>query len=134
MAPAHTDGDSIIWFEGENVVHMGDLYFNGFYPFIDASSGGRVAGMLAAAASVLERIDGNTKIIPGHGPLSNKQELTAYRKMLATLSERVAEQKRAGKTVEEVMASKPTADHDEQWGGGFLNPDNFVRVLYSALP
>jgi len=131
--PAHTDGDAIIWFEEQDVVHLGDLYFNGFYPFIDAASGGDAAGMLAAIDEVLSRIDGETKIIPGHGPLSNRRELERYRNMLATLSERVARSKRAGKSVEEVVASKPTADHDAKWGGGFLNPDAFVQVLYSAI-
>lgn len=131
--PAHTDGDSIVWFEDANVVHMGDLYFNGFFPFIDASSGGDVQGMLDAVDAVLGRIDAKTKVIPGHGPLSNRAELQVYRKMLATLSGRVSKLIAEGKSLEEIIASKPTADYDAKWGGGFLNPDAFVRVLHSAL-
>ncbi len=131
--PAHTDGDAIIWFEGRNVVHMGDIYFNGIYPFIDATSGGDVAGMLAAVDRVLARVDVYTRIIPGHGPLSNEAELRVYREMLETLSERVAKLAREGRSVEEIIARKPTADYDAKWGGGFLKPDSFVRVLYSVV-
>ncbi len=131
--PAHTDGDSIVWFQGANVVHTGDIYFNGMYPFIDASSGGDVGGMFVAVDRVLAQVDDDTKIIPGHGPLSNRAELVVYREMLKTLSERVAKLIREGKTVEEVVASKPTADHDAKWGGGFLKPDPFVQVLYAVL-
>lgn len=131
--PAHTDGDAVVYFAPANVVHTGDIFFNGFYPFIDQSSGGDVRGMLAAIDSVLARVDDETKIIPGHGALSNRQELKTYRAMLATLSERVADAIEDGKTVEEVLAMKPTADHDAQWGGGFLKPEQFVRILYGLL-
>ena len=87
VAPAHTDGDAIIHFKEANAVHMGDTYFNGFYPFIDVSTDGGIDGMIAAADKVLAMIDDETKIIPGHGPLSNKAELMAYRDMLVTVRE-----------------------------------------------
>lgn len=132
-APAHTDGDAVIYFKDANVVHTGDLYFNGFYPFIDAGSGGSVAGVIAGVTEVLARIDENTKVIPGHGQLSNKAELTAYRDMLKTLYGRIKALKEQGKSLEEVKAAKPTADYDAQWGGGFLAPEVWVELVYSAI-
>jgi len=132
-APAHTDGDAIIYFENANVVHTGDLYFNGLYPFIDAHSGGSVAGVIAAVSQVLERIDDDTRVIPGHGPLSNKAELTAYHDMLETLHGRIKALKAQGQSLDEVKAANPTADYDAQWGNGFLAPDVWVALIYSAL-
>lgn len=130
---AHTDGDSIIYFEPANVVHAGDTYFNGFYPFVDFSSGGDPEGVIAAVDSMLARIDDQTKIIPGHGPLSNRKELAAYRKMLGTVVDRISAAIAEGKTIDEVSAMKPTAEFDSEWGDGFLSPDQFVRILYRGL-
>jgi cyclase len=112
---AHTDGDAIVYFRKGNIIHMGDLYFNGLYPFIDSASGGRIDGVVAAADRVLALADDKTVIIPGHGPLSNKAELKAYRDMLATVSGRVKAQIAAGKKLEEIIAAKPTADYDAKW-------------------
>jgi glyoxylase-like metal-dependent hydrolase (beta-lactamase superfamily II) len=131
--PAHTDGDSLIFFEGKNVVHMGDTYFNGFYPFVDFSTGGEPRGMVAAVDLVLARIDDETQIIPGHGPLSDRLALLAYREMLNTNCDRIAAAIATGKSVEEVVAMKPTADFDAKWGKGFLAPDQFVQILYRGL-
>ena len=133
VAPAHTDGDSVIRFEKANVIHTGDLYFNGFYPFIDTSSGGSIEGMIAGVDRILEIADDSTKIIPGHGPLSNPQELKAYRTMLETVRDRVAKLKAEGKSADEVVAAKPTADLDEVWGKGFLPPDIFVKLVYDGM-
>ncbi len=133
IGPAHTDGDSVIYFKKANVVHTGDLYFNGFYPFIDASSGGSVAGMVEAIENILSRTDESTKIIPGHGSLSDKKELEAYRQMLATVHTRIRSLKNKGKTLDEIVAAKPTADFDEKWGKGLLAPDKWVEVVYSSL-
>jgi cyclase len=130
---AHTDGDSIIYFEPANVVHAGDTYFNGLYPFVDFSSGGDPEGMIAAIDSLLARIDDKTKIIPGHGPLSNRKELTAYREMLSTVVDRISTAIAAGKTVEQISAMKPTAEFDAEWGDGFLSPDQFVQILFMGL-
>jgi cyclase len=130
---AHTDGDSIVEFRKSNVVHMGDTFFNKLYPFIDTSSGGSVAGVLAAADRVLKMVDDNTKIIPGHGPLGSKGDLKAYRDMLAAISAGIQRQIKAGKTLEQVVASKPTAKYDEVWGKGFLAPEKFVTMLYGNL-
>ncbi|MDN3639498.1 MBL fold metallo-hydrolase [Simiduia curdlanivorans] len=132
-APAHTDGDAIVFFDKANVVHMGDTYFNGFYPFIDASSGGSVLGVIQAVDSVLKKIDGKTKIIPGHGKLSNKAELQAYHDMLAAVYAEVKKLKAKGMSVEAVVAAKPTAKFDAKWGAGFLAPDVWVALVYGAM-
>jgi len=133
VARAHTDGDAIVQFRKSNVIHMGDTFFNKLYPFIDTSSGGTVNGVLAAADLVLRLADDNTKIIPGHGPLGTAADLQAYRDMLAAVSGRVRQLIRQGKTLEEVVAAKPTAKYDEAWGKGFLPPEKFVAMLYGNL-
>ena len=130
---AHTDGDTIVHFAKSDVIHAGDTFFNKLYPFIDTSSGGSVAGVLAAADRILKMAGDKTKIIPGHGPLGDKADLKAYRDMLAAVSGRVASQVKQGKKLEEVVASKPTAQFDEAWGKGFLTPDKFVEMLYGTL-
>jgi len=130
---AHTDGDSVVHFTRSNVTHMGDTFFNGLYPFIDTSSGGSVAGVLAAVDRELKAAGDNTKIIPGHGPLATKADLKAYRDMLAAVSGKVAAQIKQGKKLEEVVASKPTAQYDAKWGKGFLAPEKFVEMLYGNL-
>ncbi len=130
---AHTDGDSIVQFRKSNVVHMGDAFFNRLYPFIDTSSGGSVAGVIAAVDRILKVAGDDTKIIPGHGPLGNKADLKAYREMLAAVSGNIRSQIGAGRTLEQVIASKPTAKYDEVWGKGFLPPEKFVAMLYGNL-
>lgn len=130
---AHTDGDAIIYFEKANVVHMGDTFFNGFYPFVDAGSGGSLKGVIAAVAQVLQRIDSDTRIIPGHGPLATKAQLQDYHQMLTTVHARISKLKAGGKSLEQVVAAKPTADLDGQWGKGFLKPDQWVAIIYEAI-
>ena len=130
---AHTDGDTVVQFAKSDVIHMGDTFFNKMYPFIDTSSGGSVAGVLAAADRVLKLAGDKTKIIPGHGPLGTKADLKAYRDMLAAVSGQVAAQIKQGKKIEEVVASKPTAKLDAAWGKGFLTPEKFVEMLYGNL-
>jgi cyclase len=133
IPPAHTDGDSIIQFRKANVLHGGDTFFNGMYPFIDLSTGGSVNGMIAAADRMLALAGDGTKIIPGHGPLATKVELKVFRDMLATARDRVAPLVKAGKTLEQVTAAKPLADLDAKWGQGFLKADTFVSILYKDL-
>jgi len=130
---AHTDGDAILWFKKGNIVHMGDCFFNGLYPFIDASSGGSPEGTVEAVDKILAMVNEQTKIIPGHGPLSDKAGLKAFRDMLATVTGRVKEMKNAGKKLEDVVAAKPTADFDEKWGKGFLAPAKFVEMIYNGV-
>ena len=112
---------------------MGDVMFNRLYPFIDTSSGGTVEGVVAAVDRTLKEVGERTRIIPGHGPLANRADLQAYRDMLATISGRIREQMRAKRTLEQVQASKPTAEFDAVWGKGFLKPDKFVEMLYKNL-
>ncbi|HTQ96135.1 MAG TPA: MBL fold metallo-hydrolase [Candidatus Acidoferrum sp.] len=131
--PAHTDSDIYIYFQKANVIHMGDTFFNGFYPVIDASTGGKINGMIAAADKILPLADNNTKIVPGHGPLGNKAELTRYRDMLVVARDRVQKLKAAGKSVDEIAASKPFADLEDTWGKGFFNGDVFVKMVYTSL-
>jgi cyclase len=130
VPPAHTDGDSVVHFRKANVLHGGDTFFNGIYPFIDLSSGGSVAGVIGAADRMLALAGDGTKIIPGHGPLATKADLKAYRDMLETTSGRVAAQVKAGKTLEEVTASAPTAEFEAKWGQGFMKAAPFVAILY----
>ena len=130
---AHTDGDAIIHFRKGNVIHTGDTYFNGLYPFIDSSSGGTPDGVIAAADRILAIADYNTKIIPGHGPLSNKAELKVYREMLATVTGRIRALLQQGKKLDDILAAKPTADFDERWGKGFLPPPKFVEMIVNGL-
>ncbi len=133
VPPAHTDGDAIVHFRRADVVHMGDTYFNGLYPYIDISSGGSVDGIIAAADRVLAMAREGTRIIPGHGPLSGRAELRAYRDMVATVRDRVRVLVREGKTLQQVQAAKPSAEFDARWGQGFMKPDSFVRVVYESV-
>jgi cyclase len=133
ILPAHTDSDIYIRYETSNVLHMGDTWFNGFYPFIDTSTGGRIDGMIAAAERGLSLADADTKIVPGHGPMGDKAALGKYRDMLVVVRDRVKAQKSAGKSLQEVVAAKPTADLDAVWGNGFLKPEQFVTIVYSSL-
>ena len=133
LPPAHTDGDSVVHFKKANVIHMGDLFFNGLYPFIDASTGGSVDGMISAADKVLALANDTTQIIPGHGPMATKADLQAFRGMLAGVRETMKPLVDAGKTLAEVQAAKPTQAFDETWGKGFLKPEQFVAVAYAAM-
>jgi glyoxylase-like metal-dependent hydrolase (beta-lactamase superfamily II) len=130
---AHTDGDAIVHFRRADVMHMGDIFFNGFYPFIDASSGGSADGVIAAVDRALALATDKTRIIPGHGPLATKADLKVYRDMVATVQGRVRSQLAAGKSVQEIVDSKPTKEFDEKWGNGFIKPDSWVTMLATAL-
>ena len=133
VARAHTDGDSIVRFRKANVVHMGDTFFNGNYPFIDVDSGGSIDGVIAAADRVLASIDAGTKLIPGHGPLGTKADLQTYREMLAGIRDRVKALIAQGKTLDQVIAARPTAQWDATWGKGFMKPDLFVGFVHRSL-
>src|SRR5438874_2704059 len=133
VPPAHTDTDVALRFEKANVLHTGDVFFNGFYPYIDGSTGGRIDGMIEAADRLLSLADADTKIVPGHGPLGTKSDYAKYREMLSTAADRVRKLKASGKSVEDAIAAKPLADLDADWGKGRLNGDGFVKVVYSTL-
>jgi glyoxylase-like metal-dependent hydrolase (beta-lactamase superfamily II) len=133
VASAHTDGDSIIYFPDANVFHMGDCFFSGMYPFIDAGSGGSIHGVIAAADQVLELAGDDTRIIPGHGPLSGRAELAAYRDMLVAIRDRIQPLIDAGNSRDEIIAAHPSEDFDETWGGGFMQPDVWIGIIYDGM-
>ena len=133
IPPAHTDTDISVYYAKANVLHAGDVFFNGIYPFIDAGTGGTIDGMIAGAERLLNLAGNATRIVPGHGPLTDKAGLTRYRDMLATSRDRVQKLKSAGGTLEEVQAARPTADLDETWGMGFMMPNDFVALVYGTL-
>jgi glyoxylase-like metal-dependent hydrolase (beta-lactamase superfamily II) len=130
---AHTDGDLLLWWEDANVVHVGDVYCSGMYPFIDLGSGGSLAGLVAALETVLSRADSRTIIIPGHGPVSNRAELAAYRDMLVATGRRVRELIGEGRNLDEVLAAHPTAAYDAAYGHGSMTVERFVGILYEDL-
>ena len=133
VEPAHTDGDSIIHFRHANVLHMGDTFFKGAYPYIDVSSGGSIDGVIAAADTALKLCNDQTKIIPGHGELADADDLRAYREVLQAVRDRVRSLVDAGKTREEVIATKPSAEFDADWGGGFMQPDIWIGIVYDGM-
>jgi cyclase len=132
VPPAHTDTDILVRFAKTNVLHLGDVFFNGFYPFIDASTAGNIDGMIAASDRALKMADAQTKIVPGHGPIGDRAALTAYRDVLAAVRDRVQKAKRAGRTLAEVQADKPSAEFDGKWGQGLMQPDAFVGLVYQT--
>lgn len=133
VPPAHTDTDILVYFPKADVLHMGDLFFNGIYPFIDAGTGGNIDGMIAASGTALKMVTARTRIVPGHGPLATRGSLEAYRAMLSAMRDRIAAEKKAGKTLAEVKAAKPSASFDAAWGKGFMAPDDFVALVYNTL-
>ncbi len=130
---AHTDGDALVYFPKSNVIHMGDTYFQATYPFIDVTSGGTIDGLIRAVNKVLFMANDETVIIPGHGSLSNRTELIAYRDMLQTLSNRMKQALQADMSIEEIKAAKLTSEYDERWGQGWMKPDTFLDILYTDL-
>ena len=133
LAPAHTDSDIYVHFQNANVIAMGDLFFNGMYPYIDPGTGGTIDGMIAAAVKILSLADNHTKIVAGHGPLGNKADLTKSRDMLITSRDRVLKLKSEGKSALEAVAEKPFADLDAAWGQGIVNSDQWIQIVYLTL-
>ena len=133
VAPAHTDSDIYVHFQKANVISMGDLFFNGMYPYIDPVTGGAISGMIAVADKILSLAGNDTKIVAGHGPLGNKADLTKSRDMLVTSRDRVQRLQSAGKSALEAVAEKPFADLDSAWGQGIINSDQWVQIVYLTL-
>jgi len=131
--PAHTDGDISIYFAEADVLHTGDTFWNGHFPFIDYSTGGNIEGMIKAAEANLAMVTDKTIVIPGHGPIGGKKELTGYRDVLVTIRDRVGALKKQGKSLDEVVATKPAAEYDAKWGTGFINGDFFTKLVYKGL-
>jgi len=129
---AHSDADAVFYFRNENVIHTGDMVFSRGYPFLDIAHGGSINGYIDGVDIILEMINDGTKIIPGHGPVSNKSELKTFRNMLAKIRDRISGLIKEGKSFEEAAASKPTADFDESWKMG-MGTDLFIRLIFDNL-
>ena len=128
----HTDSDISVTFAEANIVHVGDTYWNGIYPFIDYSTGG-IDGMIAASDANLAATTNDTIIIPGHGrPVSNKAELKEFRDVLVAIRENVAKQKQ-GRSRDETVVAKPTAAFDAKWGQFVIDPGYFTRLVYEGV-
>jgi glyoxylase-like metal-dependent hydrolase (beta-lactamase superfamily II) len=133
VASAHTDSDIIVRWQEADAVFLGDLFFNGSYPLVDLASGGSLAGTVAALEGVLARIDAQTIVIPGHGPVATRADLAAYRDMLVAIGRKVREQIEAGSSLDEVLALKLTTEFDERYGKGAVSPERFIRTLFRDL-
>lgn len=133
VAHGHTDGDSIIHFPASNVIHMGDMYFNTLYPYVDLDAGGSIQGMVHAADLALSLADDSTRIIPGHGPLAITEDLRAYRDYLIKASANVQALIDEDKNLQEIIAAEPTAEWDEELGKTWITPAQFVTFIYNSL-
>jgi len=130
--PSHTDGDISAYFVEADVLHCGDTWWNGHYPFIDYSTGGNIKGMIKAAEANLARVTEKTIVIPGHGKIAGKPELAEYRDMLITIHDRVAALRKEGKSLEEIIATNPTAVYDSKWATSFITGDVFTKLVYAG--
>jgi len=133
VANGHTDGDSIIHFPDSNVIHMGDMYFSGSYPYVDLDAGGSIQGMVVAADLALSMADESTRIIPGHGPLAMTEDLKNYRDFLVNASTNVQTLIDQDMTLEQVIAAKPTEEWDEILGKSWITPPQFVTFIFNSL-
>jgi len=130
---AHTDGDAVIHFRNANVIHTGDVMFNGMFPFIDVDNGGSVDGYIAAARKIHSMADDKTRIIPGHGPSANKADLAAFIDMLVDARARVEALVLAGKTEAEVLAENPLSIYHDKWNWAFITTEKMTQTLYRSL-
>jgi glyoxylase-like metal-dependent hydrolase (beta-lactamase superfamily II) len=131
--PAHTDGDVSAYFIEADVLHTGDTWWNGHYPFIDYSTGGNINGMIKAAEANLAMVTDKTIIVPGHGPVAGKTEMIEYRDILTSVRDRVAALKGEGKSLNEIVAAKVTAGYDAKWATGFINGEFFTKLVYRGV-
>src|ERR1700754_4954354 len=131
--PGHTDGDVSIYFEKADVLALGDTFWNGNYPFIDNQDGGNINDAIKWANKAIERSTNDTIVIPGHGPVGTRSQLIEFRNMLATVRDNVATLKQQGKSLDEVIAAKPSAAFDDQWGQFVIDPARFIRLVYAGL-
>jgi len=131
---AHTDGDAIVHLVEADVIHAGDIVFYGMYPFIDYGSGGSLGGMIEAVDVILDLAGDETAVIAGHGgPVIDREQLAGYRDLLADVHRELIEMIVDGATLEEVLAAGITADYDDAWGGGFIDPDTWVEMNYVGM-
>ena len=129
FGPAHTAGDAAVIFRNHNAVHMGDVFNNAGYPFVDADNGGSLAGMIAFCQGVLDAIDADTVVVPGHGPIADRQALQDYVDMLSTIHDRIEAMISDGASLDQVVAAELTTEWDEQWG----DPANFLNRSYTSM-
>ncbi|MEN3327983.1 MAG: hypothetical protein V7638_2790 [Acidobacteriota bacterium] len=129
----HTDGDISVNFTEADVLALGDIFWNGYYPFIDNGVGGGIDGMIRWVNASLPCVTDNTIIIPGHGPVGNRTQLVEFRDMLVAIRENVAALKKQGKSLEEVIAAKPTASYDDKWGAYVIDGALFTRLVYAGV-
>lgn len=132
-APSHTDGDLYVYFPKADVLATGDTWWNGLYPFIDYVGGGSIDGMIAATNENISHATDHTAIVPGHGPVGNRQQLIEYRDMLVAIRKNVADLKSQGKSLEETIAAKPTAAYDAIWGRAIIDPALFTSLVYRGV-
>ncbi|HXA00227.1 MAG TPA: MBL fold metallo-hydrolase [Candidatus Dormibacteraeota bacterium] len=131
--PAHTDSDISVHFVNADVLHTGDTWWNGVYPFVDYSTGGSINAAIRAAEANIAKVSAKTTVIPGHGPVGEKSQLVEFRDTLATIRNRVASLKKQGRTLNETVAAKPTASFDAKWAGFLINGDFFTKLVYIGV-
>ena len=131
--PSHTDSDISVHFAEADVLHTGDTWWNGYFPFIDYSTGGNIEGTIRAAEANVARVSDKTIIIPGHGPVGGKSQLIEFRDMLVNIRDQVVALKKQGRTLDEVIAAKPTAAYDAKWGGFVINGSTFTSLVYAGV-
>lgn len=129
----HTDGDAWVYFTNADVLALGDIFWNGYYPFIDNGTEGGIDDMIRWVNGALVRVTDKTIIVPGHGPVGNRAQLIEFRDMLVAIRQNVAHLKKQGKSLDEVIAAKPTAAYDAKWGGYVIDPAFFTRIVYAGL-
>jgi glyoxylase-like metal-dependent hydrolase (beta-lactamase superfamily II) len=133
LGPGHTDGDISVYFSNADILALGDIFWNGYYPFIDNSVGGGIDGMIRWVNATLVSVTDKTIIIPGHGLVGNRAQLVEFRDMLVAIRENVSRLKKQGKSIEEVVAAKPTAGYDDKWGGYVIDGAFFTRLVYAGV-
>ena len=132
-SPADTDSDISVHFVDADIFHVGDTFWNGFYPFIDYSTGGSIDGMIQATQANVARVTDTMIVIPGHGAVGDKSQLVFYRDLLVNTREKVAALKKQGKSLDQIVALKPTAATDEKWGNGFRSPKDFIGDVFQGV-
>jgi len=131
--PGHTDSDITVYFKKADVMALGDMFWNGVYPFIDIATGGSIDGAIRLANHALSQVTNKTIIVSGHGPVGDRAQLVEFRDMLVAVRKNVARLKKQGKSLDEVIAAKPTAAYDAKWGGFVIDPAFFTRLVYASL-
>lgn len=131
--PGHTDGDISAYFKNADVLVLGDIFWNGYYPFIDNGVGGGIDGMIRWVNDSLPGVTDHTIIVPGHGPVGNRAQLLEFRDMLVAIRDKVARLKKQGKSLDEVIAAKPTSAYDAKWGGYVIDGPLFTRLVYARV-